>query len=67
VTAIVNSDSSGDATLAIWPSLRETPADGTALQLANPQGLFRLSSNRRPVQASPTRLTTFSLRAVEAR
>lgn len=67
VCEIVNSDSNGDATLAIWPSLRETPADGTPLVLNSPQGLFRLVSNRRPIQASPARLTTMSLKFVEAK
>lgn len=34
-------------TLQIWPPLRESPADGTAIVLANCRGLFRLSSNAR--------------------
>lgn len=38
----VNSDASGDATLSIWPPLREAPADGAAIQCANCKGLFRL-------------------------
>jgi hypothetical protein len=57
VTAQVNSDSAGNATIAIWPSLRETPADGTALILVNPVGVFRLSSNKRQWHASPAQLT----------
>ena len=63
----VNSDSSGNATLTIWPSLRETPADGTPLILNSARGLFRLASNRRSIQASPRRLTTMSLKFVEAK
>lgn len=67
VVEIVNSDSSGDATMSIWPSLRETPADATPIVLAAPLGLFRLASNRRAVHASPTRLTTLSFQCVEVR
>jgi hypothetical protein len=57
ITAQVNADASGNATLAIWPSLRETPADGTAVGLVNPVGVFRLSSNKRQWHASPASLT----------
>lgn len=64
---VVNADSSGNATITTWPSLRETPVDGTAIVLKAPQGLFRLQSNRRAVQWSPRQLTTVSLPCVEAR
>lgn len=57
VTAQVNADPSGNATVAIWPSLRETPADGTQVSLINPVGVFRLGSNKRQWQASPAQLT----------
>jgi hypothetical protein len=57
ITAQVNADGSGHATLAIWPSLRETPADGVAIVLVNPVGVFRLSSNKRQWHASPASLT----------
>ena len=40
-----NSDASGDATLAIWPQLRDLPADGAAIVTANCKGLFRLAKN----------------------
>jgi len=42
VTADANADSSGHATLAIWPPLRETPADGATIQTSNCKGIFRL-------------------------
>ena len=67
VTTQVDSDSSGNATLNIFPSLREQPADNTPLTLARPRGLFRLADNRRSIQSSPTRLTTTSIKFVEAR
>ena len=63
----VNSDSSGNATIQVWPSLRETPANGTPIILNSPVGIFRLASNRRAIHWSPTRLTTVSLACVEAR
>ena len=44
---VVNADGSGNATLSIWPQLRESPADATAIVLNNTQGLFRLKANSR--------------------
>lgn len=57
VVAQVNADPSGNATIAVWPSLRETPADATPVVVRNPVGVFRLSSNRRQWHASPAQLT----------
>lgn len=45
--ATLNADGSGYATASIWPQIRESPADGTALVLNNTQGLFRLKANSR--------------------
>lgn len=45
----VNSDGSGNATLDIWPALRESPADDATIVTASTKGLFRLSSTRFPV------------------
>lgn len=44
---LANADGSGKATLGIYPSLRESPADGTAIVLTNTRGLWRLKSNAR--------------------
>jgi hypothetical protein len=41
----VNSDASGSATLAVWPNLRDLPADGVTVQTRNCKGLFRLAKN----------------------
>jgi hypothetical protein len=41
----VNSDSSGHATLAIWPNLRDLPADSTPIIASNCKGLFRLAKS----------------------
>lgn len=43
----VNADASGNATMSIWPPLRESPNDGDALILTNTQGLWRLKANTR--------------------
>lgn len=40
-----NSDSSGNATLEIWPALRESPADNSAIVVSGAKGRWRLRSN----------------------
>ena len=42
---VVTSDGSGNATLSIWPNLRDLPADGTTIQTKNCKGLFSLKAN----------------------
>lgn len=63
----VNSDANGYAQICVWPSLRETPADGTTLQLVNCKGLFRLASNERPWNTTVDKLTHVSLNMTEVR
>lgn len=41
----VNSDGSGNATIHLWPNLRDQPVDGLALVTSNCKGLFRLKNN----------------------
>ena len=41
----VNTDASGQATLDIWPDLRGSPADNSAVTLRNARGRFRLKEN----------------------
>lgn len=41
----VTSDGSGNATISIWPNLRDLPADGTTIITRNCKGLFRLAAN----------------------
>lgn len=67
VTAQVDSDVSGNAAIAVWPSLRETPADGTGIKLTNCQGVFRLSANKRQWHVSPDKLMQVSISCSEAR
>jgi hypothetical protein len=61
-----NADGSGDATLNIWPPLRESPADGTALVLSNPVGLWRLKSNDRKFSINIARIYGFQFEIREA-
>jgi hypothetical protein len=63
----VNSDANGDATITIWPSLREAPPSGLPLILRNTTGTFRLAQNRRGWQNDFGRLSSISLKCVEAR
>lgn len=66
----VNSDGSGNATLDIWPRIRESPADDTAITTNNTVGLFRLTSTEIPLTStgghedSPVYSVSFS--AIEA-
>jgi hypothetical protein len=41
----VDSNASGQATLDIWPNLRNSPQDGSTVIVSNAKGAFRLSSN----------------------
>jgi hypothetical protein len=67
VTQNVNSDSSGNATIALWPSLREVPPNGTALILNNTKGIFRLGANTRTWHADSSRLVQMSFKLTEVR
>lgn len=40
----VNSDSSGNATLTLFPDLRTSPADNATITVSNPKGVFRLNA-----------------------
>lgn len=63
----VNADSSGNATISIWPSLRELPVSSAAVVTENTQGLFRLASNERAYSFDITRLTRLSFTFQEYR
>ena len=67
ISAPVNSDSSGNATITIWPSLREQVTDGTAITTTNCKGLFRLASNDREYTFRETKTVGLSFHALEAR
>ena len=40
----VDSDASGNATLQLWPDLRESPADNATITVSSTKGVFRLTS-----------------------
>jgi hypothetical protein len=41
----INTSSTGNATLDIWPRLRRSPTDGDAIIVSNTKGVFRLATN----------------------
>lgn len=61
-----NSDGSGHATLSIWPKLRESPANGAALNLTNPRGFWRLKSNARKWSITEIRIYGMQFDILEA-
>lgn len=63
----VSTDSGGNATINIWPSLREQPADGESIVLNSPRGLFRLADNARQISIAVTSLAAVGFKCVEAR
>jgi hypothetical protein len=63
----VNSDAGGNATISIFPSLRDSPANLSAINLINPAGLFRLAQNSRAYHSDFTGLTQMSFKVEEAR
>ena len=67
VTSAVSSDADGNAAISIWPSLREVPADGEAIILDKPMGLFRLAKNDRKWTTSLGRVTSLSFDLIEYR
>lgn len=62
----VDSGDQGNATINLWPSIREAPNDGDAITLNNPTGLFRLKSNKRSWTVGPNRLFSVSYEIKEA-
>jgi len=64
----INSDSSGTASIEIWPSVRDSQADGGQIGVINTQGLWRLADNKRNWSIDAhSQLWTLSFKAVEAR
>ena len=45
VTDVASCDGNGNATISVWPNLRDQPVDGTAIITRNCKGLFRLAAN----------------------
>jgi hypothetical protein len=61
-----NSDSSGHATLDIFPRLREGLSDNQSVTTSNTAGTFRLATNTREWTADETLLYGVNFKAVEA-
>lgn len=62
----VNSDGSGNATLRVWPSLRESYTAGTAVITRNARGVFSLDSNSQQFTRNTVELYGTTLTATEA-
>lgn len=61
-----NSDSTGRVTLAVWPRLRTSPANGSAVVVRNPVGLWRLAQSETSWIREPALQTGVRFSAVEA-
>jgi hypothetical protein len=61
-----STDGSGDVTLQIFPNLRETLADGTAIVTANCAGTFRLVENSFSWKVDRNKIYLISFKAKEA-
>jgi hypothetical protein len=57
---------SGQATIEIWPALRELQADNAQLISANAKGIWRLASNEREWTINVGQIFGLSLKAIEA-
>jgi hypothetical protein len=64
---VITADASGNATIPIWPGLREAVVDAQPINFLNASGLFRLASDTREWSLNETRLWGISFKAVEAR
>jgi hypothetical protein len=60
-------DETGSGPIGIWPSIREPLAGGETIITNNPQGLFRLGTNKRTWSADWIRLTHLSFQIQEYR
>lgn len=62
----VNSNGSGQATIDIWPRLRESPADNAALTLTATKMTMRLKDNKMDWSVNTAKHYGFEIEAVEA-
>jgi hypothetical protein len=66
VLADVNTNENGEATIDIWPDLRESPSNNAAVTVTSTKGLFRLSSNESSFTLNNSSIYGISFGAVEA-
>lgn len=62
----VDTDSSGNATLTLWPHIRTAPADNAAVTLGNTVGRWRLASNESSWNVNEASIYGISFSCVEA-
>lgn len=62
----VDTNASGEATLNLWPNLRSSPTDGSAVAVSDAKGMFRLSTNDATWVINREGLYSISFAAVEA-
>lgn len=62
----VNSNSSGQATLNLWPRVRTAPADNALITVSDAKGVFRLSSNESGWDINEASIYGVTFGAVEA-
>jgi len=61
-----NSDAGGNATLDIWPRIRESPTDNSAIVVASPKGVFGLAGNEPKWETDVAYIYGLSFEAEEA-
>lgn len=62
----VNTNASGQATLNLWPDLRTSPTDNSAVVVSNARGVFRLANNEATWTVNNAGLYSISFAAMEA-
>jgi len=62
----IDTNASGEASISIWPDLRESPSDNQAVTVSNAKGLFRLASNESSFNINQASVYGITFGAVEA-
>ena len=62
----VDTDSSGNATLTLWPHIRTAPADNATVKVGNTVGRWRLASNESSWSVNEAAIYGISFTAMEA-
>lgn len=62
----VDTDSSGNATLTLWPHIRTAPADNATVKVGNTVGRWRLASNESSWSVNEASIYGISFTAMEA-
>lgn len=65
VISDVNSDGGGNATLTLWPKLRNSPSNNDAITVSSPRGRFMLADNLTDWSIDVASIYGISFRAVE--